>query len=53
VGQRNLSVTADRYTHAMLDYRDIDMTKLLGRVRAVHSSMHTREGESVTFAGAF
>ena len=29
VGQRNISVTADRYTHAMLDYGEIDRQKLL------------------------
>lgn len=33
VGQRNLSVTADRYTHAMLDYGEVDRAKLLGRAR--------------------
>jgi integrase len=32
VGQRNLSVTADRYTHAMMDYREIDRAGLLRRV---------------------
>ena len=31
VGQRNLSVTADRYTHAMMDYREIDRGKLVKR----------------------
>ena len=34
VGQRNLSVTADRYTHAMMDYTEIDRAKLLKRVRS-------------------
>jgi integrase len=29
VGQRNLSVTADRYTHALLDDREIDRAPLL------------------------
>jgi len=26
-------VTADRYTHAMLDYSEVDRAKLLGRAR--------------------
>jgi integrase len=34
VGQRNLSVTADRYTRAMMDYGEIDHSKLLRRVSA-------------------
>jgi integrase len=33
VGQRNLSVTADRYSHAMLDPREVDRAKLLERVQ--------------------
>src|SRR5262249_8377559 len=37
VGQRNLSVTADRYTHAMMDYTEIDRAKLLKRVRQVQA----------------
>jgi integrase len=41
VGQRNLSVTADRYTHAMIDYREIDRAKLLARVRTVPTSVPT------------
>lgn len=31
VGQRNLSVTADTYTHALLEYREIDRATLLER----------------------
>jgi hypothetical protein len=30
VGQRNLSTTADIYTHVLMDYREIDRAKLLG-----------------------
>jgi integrase len=37
VGQRNLSVTADTYTHALLDYREVDRAKLLMRVERVHT----------------
>ena len=35
VGQRNLSVTADRYTHVLIDYREVDRATLLGRARTV------------------
>jgi integrase len=34
VGQRDLSTTADIYTHVLMDYREIDRAKLLQRVRA-------------------
>jgi integrase len=53
VGQRNLSVTADRYTHAMLDYGEIDRPKLLERVRFAHTLGHTSEAELALFAGKF
>jgi integrase len=53
VGQRNLSVTADRYTHAMLDYGEVDRTKLLGRVRVTHTPVHTHDAENGSFAGRF
>jgi integrase len=33
VGQRSRLVTADRYTHALVDYRELDRAKLLERVR--------------------
>jgi len=36
VGQRNLSTTADIYTYVLMDYREIDRSALLERVRAVH-----------------
>src|SRR5262249_55625224 len=39
VGQRNLSVTANTYTHVMVDPREVDRVKLLARVRAVHASV--------------
>jgi len=41
-GQRNLSVTADRYTHAMMDYREIDRRKLLTRLRLAARDASTR-----------
>lgn len=43
VGQRNLSTTADTYTHVLMDYRELDRAKLLGRVRAVRSPGHNYE----------
>jgi len=53
VGQRNLSTTADTYTHVLMDYREIDRTKLLGRARAVHTPVHTSELENGLVAGTF
>jgi hypothetical protein len=53
VGQRDLSTTADIYTHVMMDYREIDRPKLLERVRAVHSHVHTPERSNPAFAGTF
>jgi hypothetical protein len=35
-------VTADRYTHTISDYRELDRAKLLVRVRAVQSPVHTQ-----------
>jgi len=35
VGQRNLSVTADICTDALLDYEEVDRAKLLARVQDV------------------
>ena len=51
VGQRNLSVTADRYTHAMMDYGEIDRAKLLERVRVAPLPVHPPTAETVSFAG--
>jgi integrase len=53
VGQRSRLVTADRYTHALVDYRELDRAKLLGRVRAVPPSVPPSEGDRPSFAGAF
>jgi integrase len=53
VGQRNLSVTADRYTHATLDHGEIDRPKLLERVRVTQTPGHTPEAEIALFAGKF
>jgi integrase len=52
VGQRNLSVTADRYTRVLLDPRGVDRAKLLSRVRTVQTPVHTSEAETASFAAA-
>jgi integrase len=41
VGQRSRLVTADRYSHALVDYREVDRAKLLERVRAVPAPVPT------------
>ena len=53
IAQRSRVVTADRYTHALLDYREIDRAKLLERARVVHPSVHTLEAGTAPFAGTF
>ena len=49
VGQGNLSLTADTYSHALFDYRKIE-TDLLERVRMTHTPMHTSEAANAAFA---
>jgi integrase len=51
VGQRNISTTADTYTHVLMDYREVDRSNLLGRVRTVHSPVLPREAKNSAFAG--
>jgi integrase len=41
VGQRNLSTTADTYTHVLMDYREVARAKLLERVRTFRSREQT------------
>jgi integrase len=53
VGQRSRIVTADRYTHALVDYRELDRSKLLDRVRTVHTSVSTPSRSDPAFAGMF
>jgi integrase len=53
VGQRSKLVTADRYSHALVDYREIDRAKLLKRARTVHPPVHTSQAKDPAFAGAF
>jgi integrase len=52
VGQRSRLVTADRYTHALVDYREVDRAKLLERVRTVPPSVPPSEAKTPSFAGA-
>lgn len=56
VGQRSKIVTADRYSHALVDYREIDRAKVLERVRrahAVRTPVRTSDTKNPSFAGAF
>ena len=53
VGQRNISTTADTYTHVLMDYREIDRPELLARVRTMHPPLHTPETETASFAATF
>jgi integrase len=41
VGQRNLSVTANTYSHVLIDPREVDWSSLLVRARAVQPPVHT------------
>lgn len=53
VGQRNLSTTADTYTHVLMDYREVDRAKLLKRARTVRSSVRASQAETALFAATF
>jgi integrase len=53
VGQRNISTTADTYTHVLMDYREVDRPKLLGHVRTVHSPVLPREAKNPSLPGTF
>jgi integrase len=53
VGQRSKLVTADRYTHALGDAREIDRPKLLARARTVSPPVPTLDTENAVLAGAF
>jgi integrase len=41
MGQRSKLVTADTYTHALIDSREVDRAKLLARVRMVQTPVQT------------
>jgi integrase len=51
MGQRSKLVTADTYSHAIIDGREIDRQKLLQRVAAVQTPVHTSTSELVAFPG--
>jgi integrase len=51
VGQRNLSTTADIYTHVLMDYREIDRPTLLERAQGVHPRCTLRTGETARARG--
>jgi integrase len=53
VGQRSKLVTAERYTHALVDYREVKRTKLLGRVRGVPPSVPPPRVKNTENAGVF
>lgn len=53
VGQRNLSTTADIYTHVLMDYREVDRASLLERVRAVQTPVQTSSAGNGVVAGTF
>lgn len=53
VGQRNLAVTANTYTHVLVDTREVDRGKLLDRARAVPTSVLTSEEGNPSAAGTF
>jgi integrase len=51
VGQRNLAVTANTYTHVIVDPREVDRAKLLERVRAVPAPVLPLANDTSAFAG--
>lgn len=54
VGQRSKLVTAETYTHALIDVREIDRAKLLkARVQMAPTSVPTPTTSNPRFAGAF
>ena len=55
VGQRSKLVTADTYSHALLDTREVDRKPLIERIRArtVHTPVHTPGTEKAGIAAAF
>jgi integrase len=54
MGQRSKIVTADTYTHSMIDSREVDRAKLLERVSrapTVHTPVPTKDVAIAVFAG--
>jgi integrase len=52
VGQRSRVVMADRYSHALVDEREVDRAKMLERVRLVQTPVQTSRAGTPAFAGA-
>ena len=46
VGQRSELVTADTYSHALIDVREVDRAKLLERARVVRAPVRTSESKN-------
>jgi hypothetical protein len=46
-------VTADRYSNALIDYREVDRPRLLEHVRGALPSVLPSGAEGAPFAGAF
>jgi integrase len=53
VGQRSKLVTADTYSHALVDGREVDRSKLLGRVHTVPPSVPPSRSDNAVLAGEF
>jgi hypothetical protein len=53
VGQRSRLVTADRYSHAHIDYRPVNRSELLDRVRVVSRPGGPSGAGNSRLAGAF
>jgi integrase len=51
VGQRNLAVTANTYTHVMVDSCEVNRSELLGRVHAVPTPVLPLIQDTSSFAG--
>lgn len=51
MGQRSRVVTADTYSHAIIDGREVDRAKLLARAGVVQTPVQTLEEELAGFAG--
>lgn len=51
VGQRNLAVTVNTYTHVMADEVELDYAEVLARVRTVQSPVQSSDRENPPFAG--
>ena len=53
VGQRSKLATADTYSHALIDSREVDRARLVAHVRGVHTPVRTSGVKESCFTGAF